>query len=64
MGCGNAVWVGVSLGTPVLDTLSMTGVAIQALFGMGMRQEVLHDFAVTHFAEVARFLACKDRRAE
>ena len=64
MGRGNAVRFGVPLGTPVLDTLSMTGVAIQALFGMRMRQKVLHGFAVTHFAEVTGLLIRKQGRAE
>ena len=59
MGRGNAVRFGVPLGSPVLDTLSMTGIAIQAFFGMGMRQKVLHCFAVTHFAEVTGFLIRK-----
>jgi hypothetical protein len=62
MGCRNAVGLGMSLGTPVLDTFSMTGIAIQPLRGMGMRQEVLHCFAVAHFAEVAGFLISKNGR--
>ena len=64
MGCGNAVGFGMALGTPVLDTLSMTGIAIQPLFGMGVRQEVLHGFAVAHFAEVASFLIAEGGRAK
>ena len=55
----NAVRFGVPLGTPVLHTVSVTGVAIQALLRMRMRQEVLHCFAVAHFAEVAGLRVCK-----
>ena len=64
MGCGNAVRFGVPLGTPVLDTRAMTGVAIQTLFGMRMRQKVLHGFAVTDFAEVAGFLVRQEGARE
>ena len=60
MGCGNPVGLRMPLGIPVLDALSMTGVAIQTLFGMWVRQKVLHGFGVTHFAEVMSFLVCKD----
>jgi hypothetical protein len=64
MGCGNAVWFGVSLGSPVLDALSMTGVAIQTFLGMRMRQKVLHGFGVTDFAEVMGFLVRRGGRAQ
>ena len=64
MGCGDAVRFGVPLRTPVLDTRSMTGVAIQVLLRMRMRQEVLHRFAMTDFAEVSGFLVCNDGRTD
>ena len=64
MGCGDAVRFGVPLRTPVLDTRAMTGVAIQVFLRMRMRQEVLHRFAMTDFAEVSGLLVCEDRRTE
>ena len=64
MGCGNAVRFGVPLGASVLDTLSMASVAIQTLFGMGMRQKVLHGFAVAHFAELTGFLVRQEGRTQ
>ena len=64
MGCCNAVRFGVPLGTPVLDTLSVACVAIHPLFGMRMRQKILHRFGVTYLAEVTSFLVCRDGRAQ
>ena len=61
---GNAIRFSMSLRVAVLDTLSMTGVAIQPLLGMGMRPEVLNGFTVTHFAELAGFLIRKEASAE
>jgi len=64
MGCCNAVGFGVPLGTPVLDTLSMACIAIQPLFGMRMRQKILHRFGVTYLAEVTSLLVRRDGRAQ
>lgn len=61
--CWNLVWrrnlVGfrMPLRTSVVDTGPMTRVAIQPVFGMGMREEVGDCVAVAHLAEVAGFLA-------
>ena len=64
VGSGNAVRFRMSLGTAVLDTFTMTGIAIQSLLRMGMRQKVLHGFAVAHFAIVAAFLIAEDGQTE
>ena len=64
MGSGNPVGFGMTLRTSMLDTLSMTSIAIEPLCGMGMRQEVLHGFAVAHFAELAGFLVRQEGRAQ
>jgi hypothetical protein len=64
MRCGNTIGLGMSLRSPMLNALSMAGVAIQTLFGMWMGQKVLHGFAVTHFAEISGFFVSNDRRTE
>src|SRR5512138_1665091 len=64
MGCGNAVRFGVPLRASVLNTLPMTGVAIQTLFGMRVREKILHRFGVTHLAEVTDFLIRRNGRAQ
>jgi hypothetical protein len=64
MGRGDTIGLGVPLRSPMLDALSMAGVAIQALFGVWMRQKVLHGFAMTHLAEISSFFVCNDRRTE
>nr|HEX2522161.1 hypothetical protein [Terriglobia bacterium] len=51
---------GVALRTAVLYTRAMTGIAIQILLRMRMRQEILHRFAMADFAEVSGFLVSHD----
>ena len=56
VGCSNPVRFRLTLRGSVLDALSVAGVTVQPLFGMRVRQKVLHCLTVTYFAIVASLL--------